>query len=116
MAWSFTEGIRLFKPGESQEGYERLPYHVVWDCKFDFRYKARVVLEGNKQNAPTDDSYSGVVSLTTVWLMFLLAMMNKLHLLAADTGNAFLNGITRDKLYITAGPEFGPEHESKPLI
>ena len=42
--------------------------------------------------------------------------MNSLHLWAADVGNAFLNGITRDKLYIIAGPEFGPERAGKPLI
>ena len=73
-------------------------------------------LQGDKQVAPTDDSYSGVVSLTTVCLMFLLATLNKLHLWAADIGNAFLNGVTRDKLYIIAGPEFRPEREGKPLI
>ena len=37
-------------------GYERLPYHVVWDCKFDDRRKARVVLQGDKQEATTDES------------------------------------------------------------
>ena len=42
--------------------------------------------------------------------------MNKLHLWAADVGNAFLNGITRDKLYIIAGPEFGKELVGKTLI
>ena len=90
------EVFRPLKPCESLEGYERLPYHVVWDCKFDFQRKARVVLQGDKQVAPTDDSYSDVVSLTTVRLMFLLALatLNKLHLWAADIGNAFLNGVT----------------------
>ena len=48
--------------------------------------------------------------------MFLLATVNKLQLWAADVGNAFLNGISRDKLYIIAGPEFGPEREGKALI
>ena len=24
--------FRLQKPGESLDSYERLPYHVVWDC------------------------------------------------------------------------------------
>ena len=42
--------------------------------------------------------------------------MNKLHLWAAYVGNAFLNGITQDKLYIIAGPKFGPEREGKPPI
>ena len=43
--------FRLQKPGESLDGYERLPYHVVWDCKFDYCRKARVVLQGDKQEA-----------------------------------------------------------------
>ena len=105
--------FRPRKPGESLEGYERLPYHLVWDCKFDYRRKCRIVLNGDKQYAETDDSYSGVVSLTTVRIMFLLATIGKLQLWAADIGNAFLNGLTRDKLYIVAGPEFGPEREGK---
>ena len=91
------------------DGYERLPYHVVWDCKFDYRRKARVVLQEDKQEAITDESYSGVVSLQTVRIMFLLATVNKLQLWAADVVNAFLNGITHDKWYIIAGPKFGKE-------
>ena len=108
--------FRLRKPGESIQEYERLPYHLVWDCKFDYRRKCRVVLQGDKQMSETDQSYSGVVSLTTVRIMFLLATIGKLKLWAADIGNAFLNGYTRDKLYIVAGPEFGPEREGKELI
>ena len=71
---------------------------------------------GNHQTGPKDESYSGVVSLTTIRILFLLATINKLHLWAADIGNAFLNGITRDKLYIIVGPEFGPERAGKVLV
>ena len=46
--------------------------------------------------------------------MFLLATLNKLQLWAADIDNAFLIGIAQDKLYIIAGPEFGPEREGNP--
>ena len=77
-----------------------------WDCKFDYRRKSRIVLQGDKQIPPANDAYSGVVSLTGVMIIFLLAILNKLQLWAADIGNAFLNGITRDKLYIITGPEF----------
>ena len=86
--------FRLQKPGDSLDSYEQLPYHIVWDCKFDFCRKACVVLQGDKQEAVTNESYSGVVSLQTVRIMFLLATVNKLQLWAADVGNAFLNGIT----------------------
>ena len=38
-----------------------------------------------------------------------------MDVLATDVGNAYLHGITREKVYIVAGPEFG-EHEGKVLI
>ena len=113
--WSCCHSFEL-KAGESLDGYERLSYHVVWDCQFDNHRNPHVVLQGDKQESITDESYSGVVSLQTIRIMFLLATVNKLQLWAADVENAFLNGITRDKLYIIAGPEFGPEREGKALI
>ena len=108
--------FRFLGEGESIEDFQRLPYHMVFDVKFDLRRKARLVVGGDHQTGPKDESYSGVVSLTTIRILFLLATINGLHLWAADVGNAFLNGITRDKLYIIAGPEFGPHRSGKPLI
>ena len=108
--------FRLRNQGEDISEYQRLPYHMVFDVKFDLRRKARLVVGGNFQQGPKDESYSGVVSLTAVRILFLLATMNCLHLWAADVGNAFLNGITRDKLFIVAGPEFGPDLAGKILI
>ena len=35
---------------------------------------------------------------------------------AGDVGNAFLYGKTKEKVYIIAGPEFGPDLEGKTLI
>ena len=62
---------------------------MVFDVKFDLRRKVRLVVGGDHQTGPKDESYSGVVSLTTIRILFLLATMNKLHLWAADIGNAF---------------------------
>ena len=42
--------------------------------------------------------------------------MNDLKYVAGDVGNAFLTSYTTEKLYIIAGPEFGPELEGKRLI
>ena len=42
--------------------------------------------------------------------------MNNLQVCAADIGNAFLYGETREKAYVVAGPEFGPEVEGKRMI
>ena len=38
-----------------------------------------------------------------------------MDVLATDIGNAYLHGITREKVYIVAGPAFG-EHEGKVMI
>ena len=68
--------FRFLNQGESLDDYQKLPYHMVFDVKFDLRRKARL----------EDESYSGVVSLTTVRILFLLATTNSLHLWAADVG------------------------------
>ena len=47
---------------------------------------------------------------------FILARMNGLMVCAGDIGNAFLYGKTREKVFIIAGPEFGPELEGERLI
>jgi hypothetical protein len=38
------------------------------------------------------------------------------HIVAYDIGNTFLYGKTKDKVYITAGPEFGIDLHGKNLI
>ena len=96
-------------------GYKRIPYHVVFDIKFDLRHKARLVAGGNHTENPREDIYSGVVGMETIRLGFVLAAMNNLQCCAADVGNAFLCGKTREKVYIIAGPEFG-ENAGKRMI
>ena len=97
------------------DDYKRIPYHIVFDVKFDLRRKARLVAGGNWTEPPKEDVYSGVVGMDTIRLGFLLASMNGLEICAADIGNAFLYGRTQEKVYIIAGPEFG-ELQGLPLI
>jgi hypothetical protein len=95
--------------------YTKIPYHIVFDVKFDLRHKARLVAGGNHTEPPKEDIYSGVVGMETIRLGFLLASMNGLDVCAADIGNAFLYGRTKEKVYIIAGSEFG-EAQGTPLI
>jgi len=98
-------------------GYKRVPYHFVYDCKFDLRRKARLVLNGNlTDHIDRDEIFSGVIGTEAVRLGFLAAEILGLECCVADIGNAFLNGRTREKLYIIAGPEFGPQLTGKRLI
>ena len=50
--------------------------------------------------------YSGVVSIRNLRLTMFLAELNNLELWGADVGNAYLQALTREKLYIVGGPEF----------
>ena len=104
---------RTFRILEAHEpmppGYKRIPYHMVFDVKFDLRKKSRLVAGGNHMDNPKEDIYSGVVSLDSLRLAFTMAAMNNLKVMAADVGNAFLYGKTREKCYIIAGPEFGED-------
>ena len=101
---------------ESLSEFQKIPYHIVFDVKFDGCHKARLVAGGNFTDQPSEDVYSGVVSLESIRLLFVLAAMNKLDIWTADIGNAFLCAPTQEKVYIIAGPEFGPDLHGKPLI
>ena len=43
----------------------------------------------------------------SVRIAFLIAALNDLDILSADIGNAYLNAPTTEKVYSTAGEEFG---------
>ena len=89
---------------------------MVFDVKFDLRRKARLVAGGNHTDPSKEDIYSGVIGVDTVRLGFMIAQMNGLRVCAGDISLAFLYGKTREKIFIMAGPEFGPELQGKPLI
>ena len=49
-------------------------------------------------------------------LLFLLAAVNRLEVMAADVGNAYLYASNKEKVYIIAGPEFGENYDGKRLL
>ena len=111
--------FRLLQDDESPPiGSTKIPYHIVYDVKFDLTRKARLVAGGHKhKNVPAFESYSSVASRETVRLIFLIAAINNLEILAADIGNAYLNAPCNEKVHIICGPElFGAENEGKTAI
>ena len=87
---------------------------MVFDVKFDGRLKSRLVAGGHRTpHVPKEDVFSSVMSMEAVRLGFILAQMNGLQVCAGDVGNAFLYGKTQEKVFIIAGPEFGPELAGK---
>lgn len=90
------------------QGYKQIPYHFVFDSKFDGRRKARLVAGGHRTPVISkEESYSGVVSMETIRVAFVLAALNDLEICATDISTAFLYDKTREKVLICAGPEFG---------
>ena len=89
------------------EGYTKVPRHTVYDVKHDGRRKSRFVGGGHRTTAPTESTYSGVVSLQGTRLVTYLAEHNGLQLWGTDIGSAYLQSYTTEKVCFTAGPEFG---------
>jgi hypothetical protein len=42
-------------------GYQKIPYRMIFDVKYDLRHKARLVAGGNWTGNDKEDIYSGVV-------------------------------------------------------
>jgi hypothetical protein len=82
----------------------------------DFTRKARFVAGGHMTDPPPTLTYSSVVSRDSVRIALLLAALNDVDLLAADIGNAYLNAPSREKVYTTAGLEFGAELQGQSLL
>jgi len=109
------ETFRPANNGKISNQHTRIPYHFVFDVKFDMQWKVRLVAGGNHTEPLKENNFWGVVGMETVRIGFLIAAMNKLKVCAADIGNAFLYGTTKEKVFIIAGKEFG-EHQGKCLI
>ena len=88
-------------------GYKKIRVHLVFDVKHDGRHKARLVADGHLTQPSLEGIYSGVVTLLGFRIVSFLADHNDLLLWATDVGNAYLEALTDEKVYIEAGPEFG---------
>jgi hypothetical protein len=97
-------------------GYQKTPYYMVFDVKYDLRLKARLVAGGNWTVNDKEDIYSGVVRMYTVRIWFFLGELYGLSCCACDIRNAFLYEETKEKVYIAAGPEFGSNLHGNILI
>ena len=111
------ETFRVLEDNESiPPGYKFIPYHCIYDVKFDGRRKCRLVAGGHMTDPSSDEVFSGVVSMESVRVCFVVGKLNDLEIVAGDIGNAFLNGRTKELVFIIAGPEFGPKLRGKRLI
>ena len=106
----------LPKGSSPPPGYKKIRVHLVWDVKASGKHKCRCVADGHLTAVPVESVYSSVVSLRGIRAIAFIAELNDLELWGTDIGNAYLCSKTREKCYIIAGPEFGPEREGRILI
>ena len=105
----------LGKKGRPPIGYKKIRMHLIYDVKHDGRRKCRCVAGGHLTGPPLDSVYSPVVSIRGLRIVIFLAELNKSKIWCTDIGNAYLESITKEKVYIIAGPEFG-ELEGNVLV
>ena len=84
----------------------KIRVHFVFDVKHCGKFKARLVADRHLTKEPNETVYSGVVSLRNFRLAMFLAELDGQQLWGADVRNAYLQTLTKEKLYIVAGPEF----------
>jgi hypothetical protein len=84
-------------------GYQKIPYHMVFDVKCDLRHKARLVAGGNWTINDKENIYSGVVRMDTVRIEFFLGELYGLSCCACEIGNAFLYGLYNCCSWIRSG-------------
>jgi hypothetical protein len=73
-------------------GYQKIPYHMVFDVKYDLRHKVRLVAGDNWTVIDKEDIYSRVVCMDTVRIGFFLGELYGLSCCSCDIGNDFLYG------------------------
>ena len=97
-------------------GYRQITCHLIYACKHDGRFKARMVCRGDLTDPPLESIYSGVISLRGFRTLLFLSELNDLPAWATDISNAYLEATTREKVCIRAGPEFGDLHDHLLII
>jgi hypothetical protein len=70
-------------------GYQKIPYHMVFDVKYDLRYNARLVVEGNWTVNEKEDIYSGVLRMNSLRMGFFLGGSYRLPVLHVILGMPF---------------------------
>jgi hypothetical protein len=99
--------------GKVPIGYKHIDCHMMFDVKMDLTRKAQFVAGGHQTDPPKESTYSSVVWRDSVWIAFLIAALNNLDILSADVQNAYLNALTKEKVYTTAGLEFGDVNKGR---
>ena len=91
---------------------------MIFDIKMgeNFRRKARMVAGQHTTETPSSITYSSVVSRDSVRILLTVAALNDIDVLSSDIQNAYLTAPCQERVYTTAGPEFGPADCGKTML
>ena len=78
--------------------------------------KARFLAGGHLTDVPTYITYSSVVSRDTFRIIFLMAALNNLYVLAGDIQNALLEAPTRENIFFYARDEWKADKEKVVIV
>jgi hypothetical protein len=70
-------------------GSRWVPFHMIFDVKVDPTCKVWFIAGGHWAYAPTQLTYSSVITLESVCLAFLITALNDLEILSAEIGNIY---------------------------
>ena len=82
-------------------GYKDITCRLIFDVKMDLTRKVRYVAGGNITYPPLPTTYANMVSRYCVCLNFLISAWNNLDILSGYTQNAYLNTLTKEKVFST---------------
>jgi hypothetical protein len=109
--------FKFLKEDESARiGYKWIKCHMIFEIEMDFTRKAQYVAGGHMTDSPSTITYSSIDSRDSVKIAFQIAALNDIYILPCDIGNAHFTAKPREKVYMTAGPEFGELQGCKVLI
>ena len=97
-------------------GYQHIDCHMIFDVKITLERKARYVAGGHQTEPTKEVTFASVVTRDSIRLAFLVAALNDLEVLSADVAGAYLNANVKEKVYTTAGKEFGPDKWGRPVL
>jgi hypothetical protein len=98
----------------SSEGWQKAPLKMVFDVKSeDRRYKARLVVGGHRVDSSHYNTYSSQVDSLSVLILFIIAQQLDLNIMTADISTAFVTAPNAEKVWATAGDEFGEKKGCK---
>ena len=100
IAFDIRQHQASVKPAATTVGYKKSGVHMIFDVKLDtvFTWKARLVADGHKQDAPDSMNYSSVVYCDSVRIMLTLAVLNSLDLQTTDVQNTYLNAKPKERV------------------